>query len=69
MLVLVRTVLQLVLFFLLLSVLVAFASAHTGLVEKGALAVLTGLLIWSCALVRRLGAPSQLKAGRAKTVG
>ena len=58
MLALVRLALQVLLFFLLLSVVVGLASAHTGPVEKGVLAALAGLLIGLASLVRRIGAQS-----------
>ena len=53
---LVRLALQVVLFLLLLSVVVGLASADTGLLEKGMLAVLAGVIIWLASLVRRLAA-------------
>ena len=57
MLALVRLALQVVLFFTLLSVVIAVASAATGLVEKVALAALVGMLIclphWCVGLARR----------------
>ncbi len=55
---LLRLALQVVLFFLLLSVVVGVASAETGLVEKSALVALAGILIWLASLVRRIGARS-----------
>jgi hypothetical protein len=49
--------LQLVLFFLLLSFVVAVGSAETGLVEKVALIVAGVVLVWLASRVRRIGAP------------
>ena len=58
MIVLLRRALQVVLFFLLLGLVVGLGSAETGVVEKGVLAVLAGVLIWVAARVRRIGARS-----------
>ncbi|MGH2744855.1 MAG: transposase [Thermoleophilaceae bacterium] len=54
----VRIALQVVIFFLLLSVVVGVASGHTGLVEKAALVAVGALLIWAASLVWRLGRPT-----------
>ena len=54
---LLRLALQLVLFFLLLSLVVAVAAAETGVVEKVALIAAGGVLVWLASRVRRLGAP------------
>ncbi len=54
---LLRLALQVVLFFLLLSLLVAVASGHTGTVEKVALAAAGAVLVWLASRVRRIGAP------------
>jgi hypothetical protein len=51
-----RLVLQVVLFFMLLSVAIGLGSTETGLVEKGVLAALAGALIWLASFVRRIGA-------------
>jgi hypothetical protein len=56
---LLRLALQVVLFFLLLSLVVAVAAAETGVVEKIALAVAGVVLVWVASLVRRIGAPAQ----------
>ena len=53
-----RLGLQVVLFFLLLSVVVGLASADTGLVEKLALLAVGAVLIYLSSLVRRICAPS-----------
>ncbi len=58
MLTLVRLALQVVLLFLLLSIVVGLAAAETGLVEKGALAALGAVLVWLASLVRRIGGRS-----------
>jgi hypothetical protein len=57
---LLRLALQLVLFFLLLSLVVAVASAQTGTVEKVALIAAAALLVWVALRVRRIGAPVHL---------
>jgi hypothetical protein len=57
---LLRLALQLVLFFLLLSLVVAVASAQTGTVEKVALIAAGALLVWLASRVRRIGAPVHL---------
>ena len=55
---LLRLALQVVLFFLLLSLVVAVASAETGTVEKVALIAAGALLVWLASRVRRIGAPA-----------
>jgi hypothetical protein len=54
---LLRLALQVVLFFLLLSLVVAVAAAETGLVEKVALITAGVVLVWLASRVRRIGAP------------
>jgi hypothetical protein len=54
---LLRLALQLVLLFLLLSVVVAVGSAETGLVEKAALVAAGVVLVWLASRARRIGAP------------
>jgi hypothetical protein len=54
---LLRIALQVVLFFLLLSLVVAVAGAQTGIGEKVALISAGGLLVLLAARVRRIGAP------------
>jgi hypothetical protein len=54
---LLRLALQVVLFFLLLSLVVAVASADTGTVEKVALIAAGAVLVWLASRVRRIGAP------------
>lgn len=54
---LLRIALQVVLFFLLLSVVVAVASGNTGAVEKLGLVAVAAGLVWVAARVRRIGAP------------
>lgn len=54
---LLRLALQVVLFFLLLSLVVAVAAAETGLVEKAALITAGVVLVWLASRVRRIGAP------------
>jgi hypothetical protein len=54
---LLRLALQVVLFFLLLSLVVAVASAETGTVEKGVLIAVGCVLVWLASRVRRIGAP------------
>jgi hypothetical protein len=54
---LLRLALQVVLFFLLLSLVVAVASAQTGAVEKVALIGAGTALVWIASRVRRIGAP------------
>ena len=53
---LLRTALQVVLFFLLLSLAVAIGSGETGVVEKVALGAVAGVLLWLASCVRRIGA-------------
>lgn len=53
---LLRVALQVVLFFLLLSLVVAVASAQTGTVEKVALIAAGAVLVWLASRVRRIGA-------------
>ena len=55
---LLRFVLQVVLFFLLLSLVVAVAAAETGLAEKAALITAGVVLVWLASRLRRIGAPS-----------
>ena len=54
---LLRLALQLVLFLLLLSLVVAVAAGETGLVEKAALVACGAVLVWLASHVRRIGAP------------
>jgi hypothetical protein len=54
---LLRLALQVVLFFLLLSLVVAVAAVETGLVEKVALIAAGVVLVWLASRVRRIGAP------------
>ena len=54
---LLRLALQLVLVFLLLSLVVAVGSAETGLVEKVALIAVGAVLVWLASSVRRIGVP------------
>ena len=54
---LLRLALHLILFFLLLSLVVAVAAAETGVVEKVAQIAAGGVLVWLASRVRRLGAP------------
>ena len=54
---LLRIAVQVVLFFLLLSLVVAVAAAETGIVEKVALIAAGAVLVWGAARVRRIGAP------------
>ncbi len=56
---LLRLALQIVLFFLLLSLVVAVASAQTGTVEKVALIAAGAVLVWLASRVRRIGAPER----------
>ena len=53
---LLRIALQIVLFFLLLSLVVAVASARTGIVEALALIAVGLVLVWLASRVRRMGA-------------
>ena len=54
----VRLALQVVLVFLLLSVVVGVAAAETGGPEKVVLVLVGGALIWLASVVRRIGLPS-----------
>ena len=54
---LLRFALQVVLFFLLLSLVIAVAAAESGLVEKVALITAGVVLVWLASRVRRIGAP------------
>ena len=54
---LLRLALQLLLFFLVLSLVVAVGSAETGLVEKVALIAAGVVLVWLASRVRRIGTP------------
>ena len=54
---LIRVGLQVVLFFLLLSLVVAVASPQTGALEKAALIAAGAALVWLASRVRRIGAP------------
>jgi len=58
MLALLRLALQIVLFFVLLSVVIGLGSTESGLVEKGVLAGLAGVLLWVASFVRQIGARS-----------
>ncbi len=51
----IRIALQVVLFFVLLSVLVGVVSAQTGAAEKAVLVGLAGALVWLASVVRRMG--------------
>ena len=51
-----RFALQLVLFFLLFSLVVAVGSAQTGPIEKAALIAVGVALVWIASHVRRIGA-------------
>jgi len=52
-----RIALQVVLFFLLLSLAIAIGAAETGLVEKAVLIAAGVALVWVASRVRRIGAP------------
>jgi hypothetical protein len=54
---LLRLALQVVLFFLLLSLVVAVASMHTGTVEKVVMIAAGAVLVWLASRVQRIGAP------------
>ncbi len=54
---LLRLALQIVLFFLLLSLVVAVASAQNGTVEKVALIAAGAVLVWLASRVRGIGTP------------
>ena len=55
---LVRHALQVILFFFLLSLVVALGSAETGVVEKVVLVGVCAALVWIASRVRRIGAPA-----------
>jgi hypothetical protein len=55
---LLRLALQVVLFFLLLSLVVAVASAQTGIFEKLTLIAVGAVCVWLGSRVRRIGAPA-----------
>jgi uncharacterized membrane protein len=52
-----RLAVQIAVFFLLLSLVVAVGSAQTGTVEKVALIAVGLVLVWLASRVRRIGAP------------
>jgi hypothetical protein len=54
---LLRLALQVVLLFLLLSLVVAVASTYTGTVEKVVLIAAGAVLVWLASRVQRIGAP------------
>lgn len=54
---LIRLALQAVLFFVLLSLVVAVAAAQTGLSEKVVLLAAGAAVVWLASRVRRIGAP------------
>ncbi len=54
---LLRLSLQVVLFFLVLSMVVAVAAAQTGAFEKVVLIVVGAVLVWLASRVRRIGEP------------
>ena len=56
---LLRIALQVVLFFLLLSIVVAVFASDTGIVEKLVLVAAGVVLAWLASRVRRIGAPIQ----------
>ena len=56
---LLRLALQVVLFFLLLSLVLAVASGQVGTVETVALIAAGAVLVWLAARVRRIGAPAR----------
>ena len=53
----IRLALHVVLFFVLLSLVVAVAAAQTGLVEKIVLFAAGAVVVWLASRVRRIGAP------------
>jgi len=53
---LLRLALQVALFFLVLSLVVAVASVHTGTVEKVVMIAAGAVLVWLASHVRRIGA-------------
>jgi hypothetical protein len=54
---LLRLALQVVLFFLLLSLVIAVGAGQTGILEKVALIAAGVVLVWLASCVRRIGAP------------
>ena len=58
---LLRMALQVVIFFLLLSLVVALASDGTGTLEKALLVAFGALLVAGAARVRRVGRPSRTR--------
>ena len=54
---LLRIALQVVLFFLMLSLVVAVATEETGTFEKAALIPIGAALVWLASRVRRIGSP------------
>ena len=54
---LLRIALQVVLFFLMLSLVVAVAAEETGTFEKLALIPVAAVLVWLASRVRRIGSP------------
>jgi hypothetical protein len=54
---LLRVAIQVVLFFVLLSLVVAVAAEQTGILEKVALLAAGGGLVWLATRVRRIGSP------------
>jgi hypothetical protein len=54
---LLRLALQVVLFFLLLSLVVAAGSAQTGILEKALLITAGAVFVWLASRVRRIGVP------------
>jgi hypothetical protein len=54
---LLRLALQVVLFFVLLSLVVAVGSAQTGILEKVLLIAAGAVFVWLASWVRRIGAP------------
>ena len=57
---LIRLALQVVLFFVLLSLAVAVAATQTGLIEKVVLLTAGAAVVWLASRVRRIGAPVPL---------
>ena len=53
----IRLALQVVLFFVLLSLVVAVATAQTGLIEKVVLFAAGAVVVWLASRVRHIGAP------------
>ncbi len=64
---LLRIALQIVLFFLLLSVVVGIAAADTGVVEKLALAGAGTALVWFAPRLRRIG--GSMRRAQARCAG